>query len=154
MITWFDALLVTIWAAVTVIGARRGLGGLVWAVAATVAVFVANFLPWTLVAVVAAALLGAAASFGANRAVAGVEPVPWHAVVGGAGGLLMGFVLVAALALSLPVKVLGSQGSYPSSDLPAPLYYATFNSMIVRDLTDWWHAAPVVKRLFLPDQLR
>ncbi|MFC6661645.1 hypothetical protein [Deinococcus multiflagellatus] len=34
MITWFDALLVTLWAVLTALGARRGLAGLAWGVGA------------------------------------------------------------------------------------------------------------------------
>lgn len=154
MITWFDALLVTLWAGITVMGVRRGLAGGLWAVLAYGAVLLANFLLSPLLAVLAAVALGLVAAWGAARALWLVPVQPWHLGVGALGGFAVGFLLVAALALSFPVKVIGSQGSYPSSDLPAGIYYASFNSLIVQELTGTWSGAALVKRFVLPDQLR
>ena len=44
VITWFDALLVTLLAAMTALGARRGLAGLVWGVLGVLGILVANAL--------------------------------------------------------------------------------------------------------------
>lgn len=154
MITWFDALLVTLWAAITVVGMRRGLAGGVWALLALLGVLLSNGSPWPLLAPLLAAGLGFAAAWGAQRLFWGLPTRGWHLAVGALGGFAVGFFVVCALALSFPVKVLGSQGSYPSSDLPAPLYYAAFNSLIVQDLTGAWSSGPLVKRLVLPDQRR
>ncbi len=64
-ITVFDALLVSLWAAVTALGARRGLGGAVWGVLGVAACFLVNLLaPNGLVGLVAALLLGVGAVAG------------------------------------------------------------------------------------------
>ncbi|AFZ66325.1 hypothetical protein [Deinococcus peraridilitoris] len=154
MITWLDALLVTVWAAVTVLGLRRGLGGALWAVLTVVGVLLAGFSPWPGLAVLLSVVVGLGASWLASQVFRHVVTQTWHLGVGAVSGFVVGFFVVGALALSFPVKVIGSQGSYPSSDLPAPVYYASFNSFFVQHLSGAWSGNVWVKRLWLPDQTR
>lgn len=154
MITWFDALLVTLLAAIVTMGIRRGLAGALWAVFALVALFLLNFaVPLPLLALVLALIAGYAAAWGAQRLIE--EPVtqPWQLAVGGLGGLLLGAVVVASLALSFPVRVLGSQGVYPSTSMPTTVYYAVYNSYIVSHLSGVWSGNRLLRTLLMPDRV-
>ncbi len=155
MITWFDALLVTLLAAITTMGIRRGLAGAVWAVFTLVALLVVNlFSPLPLVALILAAALGLVAAWGAQRLMP--EPVTqfWQLGVGGVGGLVLGAVVVAALSLSFPIRVIGSQGSYPSNTLPGPVYYGVYNSYFVSHLSSVWSGNKLLRLLLIPDRAR
>lgn len=154
MITWFDALLITVWAAVTALGMRRGLEGLVWALFAVLAVFASNFAPSPVGGALLALVLGFGAAWAARRVCWEVAPRGWHLALGGVGGAALGLAVTAALALALPVRVVGSRGEYPSSTLPPAIYDATFGSLIVRDVTGLFGGGEAVKRLLLPDQAR
>lgn len=63
MYTWFDALLVTLLAIVTALGARRGLAGLIWGLAALLLCLLVNALtPNAALAALLALLLSGAAA--------------------------------------------------------------------------------------------
>ncbi len=150
--TWFDALLVTAWAGVTALGARRGLAGGIWAVGAALVLMVVNFIHSGVGAAIVALPLGVTAAFLAQRAVFTVVPRPWHMLVGGVGGLGAGLLVVGALALAFPLKIIGSQGTYPSDDLPGPVYYAVVNSTAVRQFTRVWQGGELPRHLWIPDR--
>jgi hypothetical protein len=155
MITVFDALLVSLWAAVTALGARRGLGGAVWGVLGLGACFLVNMLaPSGGVGLVLAALLGLAAVLAARRLIKEPLTEPWHLLVGGLGGFALGGVLVGALALGFPIQTIGDIRAYPSRNLPALIYYPVYNSYIRQSLNGMWapDANPALRTLLIPDQ--
>ncbi len=155
MITVFDALLVSLWAAVTALGARRGLGGAAWGVLGLTVCFLVNLVaPDGAVAVVMSLLLGLGAVLAARRLIREPLTEPWHLLVGGLGGFVLGAVLVGTLALSFPIQTLGDIRRYPSSDLPTALYNPVFNSYIRQSLNGIWGPAsnPALRTLLIPDQ--
>ncbi|MCP2015511.1 hypothetical protein L1280_002673 [Deinococcus sp. HSC-46F16] len=162
MITWFDALLVTVWAVLTALGARRGLAGLAWGAGGVLACWLANRAGqaaggWAL-ALGAALVLGLALSVGLRRLVlTQAGPAPrWHTGAGALGGLLLGGVLVATLTLGFPLGVrVGAQGRtgvYPSAELPTPLYTAVRRSVLREGLMGVWGASPALRTLLVPDR--
>lgn len=160
MITWFDALLVTVWAIVTALGARRGLSGLVWGVGGVAACFLANFLSpasagaW--LALPLAVLAGAGLAAVLGRLVPAPVERPWHLAAGALGGFALGGVLLATLTLGLPIEVrVGTQGRtgvYPSTGLPTPLYAAVHDSLLKDSLMGVWTGGPALRTLLVPDQ--
>lgn len=155
--TWFDILLVTLLAAVTALGARRGLAGLAWSLGSLVLVFVLHLLRLpALPALVLALLLGGALSVVVRRLVPYPLERPWHLLVGALGGLLLGGVLISALALSFPLAVqvtpAGQKMLYPSPDLAPGLQAAVANSAIQEELKGVWHGPQWVRTLLLPDR--
>lgn len=153
MITWFDALLVTLLAAVTVMGARRGLAGAVWGVVALMAWLLVNlFSPLPLLALVLALAAGYGAAWLARSAVPGGVSEVWHLGVGAVGGLALGVMVVCALALSFPIRSIGSNRTYPSSNLPPALYYAVYNSFAASHLTGLWSGNRVARLFLAPDR--
>ncbi|BDP40539.1 hypothetical protein DAETH_05080 [Deinococcus aetherius] len=158
MITWFDALLVTLWAAMTALGARRGLAGLVWGLGGVAVCFLANMLGRGTVAATLLALgLGVGLALAARRLVP--EPVsrPWHSLAGALGGGVFGAVLVATLALGFPLEVRvgpqGREGVYPAPHLPPSLYAAVRGSTLKEGLMDVWHSGAALRTLLMPDQV-
>lgn len=157
MITVFDALLVSLWAAVTALGARRGLGGAVWGVLGLAVCFVVNLLaPDGAVALVLALLLGLGGVLAARRLIREPLTEPWHLLAGGLGGFALGAVLVGTLALGFPIQTVGDVRRYPSGDLPGLLYYPVYNSYIRQSLNGMWGPAgnPALRTLLIPDQQR
>ncbi|WP_456830798.1 hypothetical protein [Deinococcus sp. UYEF24] len=154
-ITVFDALLVSLWAAVTALGARRGLGGAVWGVLGLTVCFLVNLVaPDGAVAVVLALLLGLGAVLAAHRLIREPLTEPWHLLVGGLGGFVLGAVLVGSLALGFPIQDAGDHGNYPSQNLPKNLYTPVFDSYIRQELNGIWEPAsnPALRTLLIPDQ--
>ncbi|WP_102125889.1 hypothetical protein [Deinococcus planocerae] len=159
MITWFDALLVTLWAAMTALGARRGLAGLVWGLGGVAACFLANMLGrGAVVAALLALGLGVGVALAARRLVSEGAARPWHPFAGALGGAALGGVLVAALALGFPLEVRvgpqGREGVYPATTLPPALYEAVRGSTLKDGLMNVWHAGPALRTLLVPDQAR
>ncbi|ADV66743.1 hypothetical protein [Deinococcus maricopensis] len=155
MITWFDALLVTVLAGVTALGMRRGLIGGVWGLAGIVSVLVANLLvPNAIVAAVIALVLAFLATIACVRAIPDPVGEVWHLIVGGVGGFALGVVLVGALALGFPIKEAGRRLTYPSSDLPPVLYSGIVNSYIQARLAGVWTGGQAAHTLFIPDYLK
>ncbi|WP_407570081.1 hypothetical protein [Deinococcus altitudinis] len=156
-ITVFDALLVSLWAAVTALGARRGLGGAVWGVLGLTVCFLVNLVsPGGAVATVLALLLGLGAVLTARRLIREPLTEPWHLLVGGAGGFVLGAVLIGTLALGFPIQDAGDHRIYPSQNLPGTLYDAVFNSYIRQKLNGIWEpdSNPALRTLLTPDQQR
>ncbi|WP_293909419.1 hypothetical protein [Deinococcus sp.] len=147
MITWFDAVLITLLAATTALGARRGLAGLVWGVGCVVVCFLSNVLFAGWPALPLAALLGFAVAWFARRLV--IQAEPWHLVAGAVGGLLLGAVLVGTLALSLPIDPVTNQ--YPSDGLPLAVHNAVSSSYIKSNLFGVFSGNNTVKTLLIPD---
>lgn len=157
--TWFDALLVTLLAVVTALGARRGLAGLAWGVGALVVAFVANFLGLGAVpAALLALLLGAVSGFAISRLIPDPLERPWHMVVGGLGGLLLGGVLMSSLALAFPMALratpAGKQALYPSPDLAPGLYHAVASSAVQSGLRNVWTSNVAARTLLVPDRAK
>ncbi|GGJ85988.1 hypothetical protein [Deinococcus aquiradiocola] len=154
-ITVFDALLVSLWAAVTALGARRGLGGAVWGVLGVAACFLVNLLaPNGLVGLVAALLLGVGAVLAARRLIREPLTETWHLLAGGLGGFALGAVLVGTLALNFPIQTVGDVRRYPSDTLPGPVYYPLYNSYIRQSLNTLWgpNGNTALRVLLIPDQ--
>lgn len=157
--TWFDALLVTLLAVVTALGARRGLAGVAWGLGGVAACFLANFLgTGALAATVIALALGAGVAYAAQRLIPNPLERPWHLAVGAVGGFVLGGVLVSTLALGFPIEMSvtskGPRGIYPSQNLPTPIYDAVNNSAIKEQVMGIWGANPALKTLLVPDQTR
>ncbi|RJF72550.1 hypothetical protein D3875_14370 [Deinococcus cavernae] len=157
--TWFDALLITLLALVTALGARRGLAGLAWGVGALVVAFVTNVLGLGGVpSAVLALLLGAVSGLAISRLIPDPLERPSHMLAGGVGGLLLGTVMIASLALAFPMAVRatpsGKQSLYPSPDLAPGLYSAVANSAIQTGLRSIWTSSVAARTLLLPDRAR
>ena len=157
MITWFDALLITLWAVMTALGARRGLAGLAWGVGGLALCFLANSLSGS---PLAAALIALLLSGGLAIVIARLIPVPlevpWHMVSGAAGGFLLGGLLISTVALGFPLDVQvtrnGPLGTYPSTNLSPMIYDAVRNSALKNGLRSVWSSGPALKTLLIPDQ--
>ncbi|MFC3861394.1 hypothetical protein ACFOPQ_11540 [Deinococcus antarcticus] len=157
--TWFDALLITLLAVVTALGARRGLAGLAWGVGALVVAFVTNLLGLgALLAGLLALILGAVSGFAISRLIPDPLERPWHMMVGGLGGLLLGGVLMSTLALGFPMALRatpsGKQSLYPSPDLAPGLYQAVSESAIQNGLRGVWTSSVAARTLLIPDRAR
>ncbi|WP_309571285.1 hypothetical protein [Deinococcus sp.] len=159
MITWFDALLITLWAVLTALGARRGLSGLAWGVAGIVLCFLANSLSGSpLAAALIALMLSAGLAVALGRLIPAPLALPWHMAPGALGGFLLGGLLISTAALSFPLDVQvttrGPQGTYPSPSLPPVIYDAVRNSAVKNALRGVWGSGPTLKTLLIPDQAR
>ncbi|SEJ77233.1 hypothetical protein SAMN04488058_11822 [Deinococcus reticulitermitis] len=159
MYTWFDALLVTLLAFVTALGARRGMHGLVWGLSGVaICVLVNALLNVPLLAGFLALLLSAGASLLAVRLIPEPGGQAWRRWAGGLGGLALGGVLLATLTLNFPIEQrrVGQrvQAVYPATTLPAPIYDAVEDSLIKRELTGLWDGSSLLQTLIIPDQLR
>ena len=159
MITWFDALLITFWAVLTALGARRGLSGLAWGLGGVALCFLANSLSGS---PMAAALIALMLSAGLAIALGRLIPAPlaqaWHMAPGALGGFLLGGLLIATAVLSFPLDVQvttrGPQGTYPSPSLPPAIYDAVRNSAVQNALRGVWGSGATLKTLLIPDQAR
>lgn len=156
MITWFDALLITLLAIATALGARRGLAGLAWGVGSLVVAFVANLLGLGVVAATVVALvLSVIVAVAIGRLIPEPLEKPWHLVAGGVGGLLLGALLISSLALSFPMSTratpTGKVNIYPSSNLNPGLYEAVANSAIQNSLKQVWVSGRGLRALLVPD---
>ncbi|WP_291430160.1 hypothetical protein [Deinococcus sp.] len=159
MITWFDALLVTLWAVFTALGARRGLAGLVWGVGGVAICFLANSLATGAPgAVVIAALLGVGLAIATGRLIPAPLEQPWHLGVGALGGFLLGGLLISTLALGFPMDVRvdasGTRATYPSASLPEAVYRGVRDSALQSNLRGVWSGSRALKTLLIPDQAR
>ncbi|GAA4006025.1 hypothetical protein GCM10022631_16710 [Deinococcus rubellus] len=148
MITWFDALLVTLLAATTALGARRGLAGLAWGVGIVAVCFVCNALLSGWVALPAALLLGFGVAWLARRLVGPVIET-WHLAVGAVGGFLAGLVLVGSLALGFPIDPVSNQ--YPAGTLPPSIHDAVVNSYLKQELFPVFGSKSALRTLLIPD---
>ncbi|AWN24438.1 hypothetical protein DKM44_03025 [Deinococcus irradiatisoli] len=146
--TWFDALLVTLLAATTALGARRGLAGLAWGVGCVAVCFVSNALFRGWAALPVALLLGFGAAWIARRLLGPVLET-WHLAAGAVGGFLLGAVLVGALALDFPIDQLSNQ--YPSNNLPPSVHDAVVNSYLKQTLFRVFDGSNALKILLIPD---
>lgn len=170
-LTWFDLILTVLFAGVIVLGARRGVAGLVAGVVAVFAWPIINILGRidALVAFVLALVGGwfvvgmlarnayATGFINASSDVA-------RTILGGLGGTLMGVALVVALALSFPITSTPSAGagafSYPSDALPSWLREGVDRSAIQRTLSDpqargglgLWRGSAFLKLFAVPDR--
>ncbi|GHF40638.1 hypothetical protein HNQ07_001579 [Deinococcus metalli] len=159
MITWFDALLITLWALLTALGARRGLSGLAWGLSGIALCFLANSLSGSpLAAALIALMLSAGMAVAISRLIPAPLEQPWHMAPGALGGFLLGGLLVCTAALSFPLDVQvttrGPQGTYPSPSLPPAIYDAVRNSAVKNALRGVWGSGVAVKTLLIPDQVR
>jgi|GEM_PF-1634956 len=153
-ITWFDALLVTLWAGVVVLGLRRGLAGLVWVLGLLVVWPLTTLLSSSSagLALPLAILLGLLVAYVPRYLVQTRVTEMSHAIVGGVAGLVLGFVLAVALAMSFPISKRGAYSTYPSDKLPPGLQQAVAKSYFVTHLGDKVFAGPDwVKRFVAPD---
>ncbi|MFC5847190.1 hypothetical protein [Deinococcus petrolearius] len=160
MITWFDALLVTLLAAMTALGARRGLAGLAWGVLGVLGILVANALGLGVVpALLVALVLSVAGALAIGRLVRNPLEEVWHLVAGAAGGLLLGAVLAGSLALGFPYELRatpkeGLVRAYPATTLSPTLYDAVGGSVIQNALRGVWTRPSLAQKFLIPDQPR
>ena len=159
VITWFDALLVTLWAVLTALGARRGLAGLAWGVGGIAVCFLANSLAaGAPAALIIAALLGVGTAAAIGRLIPAPLEQPWHLGVGALGGFLLGGLLISTLALGFPMDVRvdasGARATYPSASLPDAVYRGVRDSALQGSLRGVWSGGPALKTLLIPDQTR
>ena len=159
VITWFDALLVTLLAAMTALGARRGLAGLAWGVLGVLGILVANALGLGLLpAIIVALVLSVVCALAISRLIRNPLEEAWHLVAGAVGGLLLGGVLTGALALGFPREVRvtpqGLRTDYPATTLSPTLYEAVRESAIQNALRGIWTRPSPAQQLLTPDQPR
>lgn len=171
-VTWFDLIMMTLLAGVVVIGARRGVAGLVAALGAMFA--------WVMINIVAGVepllglFLGAAVGFGLAMLAKYINTIPAFQTssemvslaLGAVGGLILGLGLVAALSLGLPTEPKPSNGpnafAYPSGMLPIWLSDGVKKSVIQSYLTNGrkegglgiWTSSKTIRAFLLPDRNR
>ncbi len=134
--SWIDVALLLLIAILTALGVQRRLAGLLLAVAALLLLrpllLLARVSP--LLTLLAALVIGLAlglAGRGLSRAGRSRDRV--SAVLGGAGGFLLGIMLVLALVTSLPIeRNLSNQIVYPPRELPLPIARQLTSSRLVR----------------------
>jgi hypothetical protein len=170
--TWFDLVMITLLAGVVVIGARRGVAGLVAGLGA--------MLVWAIVNIVAGVepllglLLAAGAGFGLAMLAKYFNTLPifqtdseWVSIgLGAVGGLILGLGLVAALSLGFPTRPNPSAGRggffYPSDSLPNWIYDGVKQSVIQQTLSKGrnngglgiWTSSKTIRAFLLPDRNR
>lgn len=158
VMTWFDALLVTLLAVMTALGARRGLAGLAWGGLGVTICFLVASLGGPLVTTVAALLLGLGCAVMIVRLLPHAAEQPWHLLAGGVGGLALGGVLIATVALGFPLDLrvtpAGTTGVYPSVNMPPAIYEAVRNSALQNSLRGVWGGNLALRTLLIPDQTR
>lgn len=157
--TWLDALLVVLWAALAALGYARALLGLAWGVLG-LALWgaVTALLPLAF----AAGPLGAALLPLGAGLLAGLllwwltpwleDPFPrrWQHWAGGVGGAALGGVLVLALSLGLPLGG-RAESNYPRDDLPLELRVAVTNSLLMRHAQGLANRSETARRYLVPD---
>lgn len=159
--TWFDILLVTLWSMVAALGWQLGLAGLLWALGVILVALGLQNLPLgplttALLALVLGALIAAALYKGYRKRWKTYGPAsPLAGAAGLLGGLMLGGVLCAALALAFPfslrIDAAGKHYQYPSGALPTPIQRAVGGSALVRALTPLWQSKSPVSKLLIPD---
>ncbi len=159
VITWFDALLVTLLAAMTALGARRGLAGLAWGVLGVLGILVANMLGLGLLpAAIVALVLSVSCALAISRLIRNPLEEAWHLLAGAVGGLMLGAVLAGSLALGFPrelrVTPQGLRTDYPSTTLSPTLYDAVRESAIQNALRGVWTRPSLAQNLLIPDRPR
>lgn len=171
-VTLFDLVMVTLLAGVVVIGARRGVAGLVAGLGA--------LLVWAIINIVAGVepllgfLLAAAAGFGLAMLAKYLNTIPTFQTsselvstgLGALGGLILGLGLVAALSLGFPTRPNPSAGpgriTYPSGSLPTWILDSVSKSAIQQTLTKGrdqgglgiWSSSKTIRAYLLPDRNR
>lgn len=170
--TWFDLVLMTLLAGIVVIGARRGLAGLVAGLGALVS--------WAILNIVAGVepllglLLSAAAGFGWAWFAKYLNTIPafqptselMATGLGALGGLILGLGLIAALSLGFPLRPTAAAGAgkfvYPSDSLPNWIYDGVRQSVIQQTLSigrdkgglGIWSSSKTIRAYLLPDRNR
>jgi hypothetical protein len=169
-VTWFDLVMMTLLAGVVVIGARRGVTGLVAGLGA--------LLVWAIINIVAGVepllglLLAAGAGFGLATLAKYLNTIPafqtstelLSTVLGAVGGLILGLGLVAALSLGFPSRQNPATGQlfYPSNNLPNWIYDGVYKSVIQSSLSKGrkegglgiWTSSKTIRAFLLPDRNR
>ena len=169
-VTWFDLIMMTLLAGVVVIGARRGVAGLVAGLGAVLA--------WVVINIVAGVepllglFLGAATGFGLAMLAKYINTIPAFQTgselvslaLGAVGGLILGLGLVAALSLGFPTRQNPSTGKffYPSDSLPNWIYDGVNQSVIQTSLSKGrnngglgiWSSSKTIRAFLLPDRNR
>ncbi len=162
--------MMTLLAGVVVIGARRGVAGLVAAVGALLA--------WVMINIVAGVepllglFLGGATGFGLAILAKYINTIPAFQTsselvsmaLGAVGGVILGLGLVAALSLGFPTRFNPVNGSlqYPSDGLPIWILDGIGKSVIQRTLTlgrnkgglGIWSSSKTIRAFLLPDRNR
>lgn len=164
--TWLDLLLVTLLAGVVVLGARRGLLGLVTALLSVLLWLVVNVFGgiYPLLGFGMALVFGAGIAY-LGRSLLGdlmqnLSEIANQAA-GGLGGLIIGLSLICTIALSFPTSQKPSgEIFYPSESMPVWLNEAVLKSAIKQWLVQspskggldiWSPKGNPLKTLFTPD---
>jgi hypothetical protein len=162
--SWLDVVLMGLLAGITVVGAKRGLVGLVTGLASLLLWLVVNVFGGIhpLVGFVLALVFGfGVAWFGRNWLAGLMQNLSDFAnqAAGGIGGFILGFCLICTLALSFPRSdgVYGKR--YPSASLPIFLGEAIAQSAIKKWLLESpqqgglaiWESKSPLRGLFTPD---
>ena len=170
-LTLFDLILIVLMAGCTVIGMRRGVAGLVVGIGAFPLWLMLNIiggihpLVGFVLALAAGWLLGQLSKVLHTTGAISAASDTARAVMGGTGGLLLGYGLVMALALSFQIKATPWNGP-KSFDYPSGEGVPKFITDSVRgsQITQWlsnpqsrgglgvWNAAPIVKTMLVPDR--
>ena len=170
-LTFFDFVLIVLLAGCTVIGVRRGVAGLVVGLGVFPLWLILNIiggihpLVGFVLALAAGWLLGQLSKMLHTTGAISAASDTARAVMGGTGGLLLGFGLVMALALSFQIKATPWNGP-KSFDYPSGEGVPKFITDSVRgsQITQWlsnpqsrgglgvWNAAPIVKTMLVPDR--
>jgi hypothetical protein len=168
--TWFDWLLVILMAGVIVIGARRGVAGLVAGVVMLFLWPILNLLGRLepllgfVLALAGGWAVGLLSRYAYATGIINATSDVARTLLGGLGGVLMGAALMVVLALSFPITSTPSAGqgafSYPSDALPNWLRQGVDQSAIQRFLSDppasgglgLWRNSAFVKLFVVPDR--
>jgi hypothetical protein len=169
-VTWFDLIMMTLLAGVVVIGARRGVAGLVAGLGALLA--------WVMINIVAGVepllglFLGAATGFGLAMLAKYINTIPAFQTsselvslaLGAVGGLILGLGLVAAISLGFPTRINPTNGElyYPSDRLQTWIGDAVKKSVIQSYLSNSrnngglgiWTSSKTIRAFLLPDRNR
>ncbi len=169
-LTWFDLVLAILFAGIVVLGARRGLIGLVTSLVGLLLWFVVNVLGniHPLVSFVLAlgsgALLAIISRNFLSEVMDNLSDIS-NAVAGGVGGFFIALGVVCALAMSFPVSynAVTEKSAYPSVSLPLWIGEAVRKSAVTTWLTQsssqggvgiWDASAGAVRNLLIPDYAR
>lgn len=157
--TWLDALLLVLWAAMAALGYARALLGLAWgalglalwgAAALLLPLALNTGAPGAALLPLATLLLAGLLLWWLTPWLEEPFPRPWQHWAGGLGGAALGGVLVLALSLGLPLGG-RAESNYPSDALPLELRVAVSNSLLMQRAQTLVNRSEAARRYLVPD---